>query len=53
MLVARIGTDFTDNHVPSVPVRVVERDENNNARTYFAPTPTPPLLCTATPTPAQ
>ncbi len=33
--------------------QVGERDENNNARTYFAPTPTPPLLCTATPTPTQ
>ncbi len=33
--------------------QVRERDENNNAQTYFAPTPTPPLLCTATPTSTQ
>ncbi len=33
--------------------QVGERDENNNAQTYFAPTPTPPVLCTATPTPAR
>jgi DNA-binding CsgD family transcriptional regulator len=29
--------------------QVRERDENNNIFTYVAPTPTPPLLCTATP----
>jgi DNA-binding CsgD family transcriptional regulator len=33
--------------------QVGERDENNNTWTYFAPTPTPPLLCTATPTPTR
>jgi hypothetical protein len=27
-----------------------ESQEDNNYLTYFAPTPTPPLLCTATPT---
>jgi DNA-binding CsgD family transcriptional regulator len=30
--------------------QVVERDENNNSLSFLAPTPTPPLLCTATPT---
>jgi subtilase family serine protease len=33
--------------------RVRERDENNNTQTYFAPTPTAPLLCTATPSSTQ
>ncbi len=31
--------------------QVRKRDENNNIFTYVAPTPTPPLLCTATPAP--
>lgn len=39
-------------HVDSLN-QVGERDENNNAITYFAPTPTPPVLCTATPTPTR
>lgn len=30
--------------------QVVEREENNNTLSFLAPTPTPPLLCTATPT---
>lgn len=30
--------------------QVVEREESNNTLSYLAPTPTPPLLCTATPT---
>ena len=30
--------------------QVVEREENNNTVSFLAPTPTPPLLCTATPT---
>ena len=32
--------------------QVVEREEENNTRSFIAPTPTPPMLCTATPTPA-
>ena len=30
--------------------QVVERQEDNNTLSFLAPTPTPPLLCTATPT---
>ena len=31
--------------------QVVEREENNNTLSFLAPTPTPPLLCTAMPIP--
>ena len=31
--------------------QIVEREENNTTLTFQAPTLTPPLLCTATPTP--
>ena len=30
--------------------QIVESQEDNNTLTFFAPTPTPPLLCTPTPT---
>ena len=29
--------------------QIVEREEDNNTLSFLAPTPTPPLLCTATP----
>lgn len=46
------GTTQSGNYEAIVDVtnQVIESREDNNTFSYIAPTPTPPLLCTPTPT---
>jgi subtilase family serine protease len=46
------GTTPSGNYEAIVDVtnQIIESREDNNTLSYIAPTPTPPLLCTPTPT---
>ena len=46
------GTTPRGNYEATVDAtnQIIESREDNNTLSYIAPTPTPPLLCTPTPT---